>query len=65
MVGKAMNARPIPLVATSLTWVPAACAIKPRAENTPMPARSSKPEFAKPTTAPEPVRSVLGFRYEE
>ena len=38
--------------------VPALAAMKPRAANTPMPASSSKPELAKPTTSPEPVMSL-------
>lgn len=65
IVGKAMNARPMPDDATPETSVFCACAMKPRAANTPIPARISKPEFAKPTTRPEPVRSVLRFRYDE
>lgn len=65
IVGKATNARPIPEVATPATSVPCACAMNPRAAKTPMPARISKPEFAKATTSPEPVRSVLRLRYEE
>ena len=36
-----------------------AWAMKPSAAKTPMPASSSKPEFEKATTEPEPVRSVL------
>lgn len=60
-----MNARPMPEETTSETSTPCACAMKPSAENTPMPQRISKPEFAKPTTRPEPVRSVLFLRYEE
>ena len=60
-----MNARPTPSVTTSSMATPWARAMKPSAENTPMPARISKPEFAKPTTRPEPVRSVFFFRYEE
>ena len=62
MVGKAMKASPTPSVTTSSIATPCACAMKPSAENTPMPHRISKPEFAKPTTRPEPVRSVFFFR---
>ena len=62
MVGKAMKAKPIPSSTTLSTAIPCACAMKPSAANTPIPASSSNPELAKPTTAPEPVRSVLGFR---
>ena len=62
MVGKAMNARPMPPLATSDTGVPEAAAMKPSAAKTPMPARISKPELANATTMPEPVRSVLRFR---
>ena len=62
IVGKAMKARPMPLVATSPTATPDALAMKPRAAKTPMPARISKLEFAKPTTSAELVRSVLGLR---
>ena len=58
IAGKAMNARPIPSVATSETAVSFAWAMKPSAAKTPMPASSSKPELAKPTTAPEPDMSV-------
>ena len=65
IVGKAMNARPTPATTTSSIATPWACAMKPSAENTPMPHRISKLEFAKPTTRPEPVRSVFFFRYEE
>ena len=39
--------------------------MKPSAAKTPMPARISKPELANATTMPEPVRSVLRFRYDE
>ncbi len=46
IVGKATNARPMPEVATPATSVPCACAMNPRAANTPIPARISKPEFA-------------------
>ena len=58
IVGKAMNASPSPSVATSLTATPLACAMKPRAAKTPMPASTSKLELAKPTTRPDPVMSV-------
>ncbi len=63
-VGKATNARPMPLVATSETAAPDAEAMKPRAAKTPMPARISKPEFEKATTRPEPVRFVFRLRYD-
>src|SRR5690625_7913979 len=53
--GKATKASPIPEVTTSSMLTPAACAMKPSAENTPMPARISKPEVEKHTTKPEPV----------
>lgn len=58
IAGKATNARPMPLSATSMTGSPLAWAKKPSAAKTPMPASSSNPELAKPTTAPEPVMSV-------
>ena len=61
-VGNATKARPIPLATTSSTRTPEACAMKPSAENTPMPARISKPELDRPTTRPEPVRFVRFFR---
>ena len=64
MAGKAMKARPMPDSTTSSRATPWAWAMNPRAENTPIPARISKPELAKPTTRPEPVRSVFFFRYE-
>ena len=62
MVGKVMNASPMPAPATSSTAVPALWAMKPRAAKTPMPARISNPELAKATTMPEPVKSVLRLR---
>ena len=62
IVGKATNARPRPELTTSVTATPEACAMKPSAENTPMPARTSKPELENPTTRPEPVRLVRRFR---
>ena len=62
MAGNAMNARPMPDSTTSAICTPLACAMKPRAEKTPMPARISKPELEKPTTRPEPVRLVRFFR---
>lgn len=58
MVGKAMKARPIPLETTWDTGTPEALAMNPRAAKTPIPARSSKLELAKPTMSPEPVMSV-------
>ena len=64
IVGNAMKARPTPLLTTSSTPVPAVWAMNPSAANTPTPASISKPEFAKPTTRPEPVRFVFRFRYE-
>ena len=60
--GKAMKARPIPEPATSLTGLPEAVAINPRAAKTPRPARISNEEFANPTTRPDPVRSDFGLR---
>ena len=42
-----------------------AAAMNPSVANTPMPARISNDEFAKATTRPEPVRSVLRLRYDE
>ena len=62
MAGKAINAKPMPDVATSLTSLPPACAIKPNAANTPIPASNSKLLLAKPTTKPEPVKSVSRFK---
>lgn len=65
IVGNATNANVRPEETTSPTPTPCACAMNPRAAKTPMPASISKLEFANPTTRPEPVRSVLRFRYEE
>ena len=64
IVGNAMKARPTPLLTTSSTPTLAACAMKPSAANTPTPASISNPEFAKPTTRPEPVRFVFRLRYD-
>ena len=65
IVGKATNARPIPLETTLSTGTPSCVAMYPNAAKTPMPARSSNPEFAKPVTKPVPVRLVRGFKYDE
>jgi len=54
MVGKAMNANPIPEVATSSTATPEVEAMKPRVAKTPIPAKTSKPELDSPTTVPRP-----------
>src|SRR5690554_74455 len=62
--GKAIKARPIPPDTTSSTVEPELNAIKPKAANTPIPARISKDELASATTAPEPVILVLRFKYE-
>ena len=64
IAGNAMNARPRPSVATSSTGTPAAVAMKPSAAKTPMPASSSKPELANPTTSPEPVMSLRRPTYD-
>ena len=58
IAGKAMKASPRPSVATSSTGCRSAVAMNPRAAKTPMPASSSKPELANPTTSPEPVMSL-------
>ena len=62
IVGNATKASVMPCPATSETPWPVCPAMKPRAAKTPIPASSSKPELAKPTTSPEPVRSVRRFR---
>ena len=62
IAGNAINAKPIPLVATSDTSFPPACAIKPNAAKTPIPANNSKLLLAKPTTKPAPVKSVSFFK---
>ena len=49
---------------TSPTPTPCWCAMKPMAENTPMPARISKDELANPATRAVPVRLDLRLRYE-
>ncbi len=65
IAGKAMNASPTPPpLATSPTGSPLSWAMNPRAANTPMPASSSKPEFEKPTTSPEPILSLWRSTYE-
>ena len=62
MVGKAINARPMPLEAASFTVVPLWAAMNPSAENTPMPANTSNEELANAVTMPVPVRLVRGLR---
>ena len=62
IVGKAKNAKPIPPFATSLTSCPLATAMNPNAENTPIPAKTSKLLLAKPTTKPAPVKSDSFFK---
>ena len=62
MVGKAINARPMPLEAASFTVVPLWAAMNPNAENTPMPANTSNEELANAVTMPVPVRLVRGLR---
>lgn len=57
-----MNAKPIPLETTSETGTPDACAMNPKTEKMPIPAKSSNDELAKPTTKPDPVRLALRFR---
>ena len=47
---------------TSETLTPPWCAMKPTALKTPMPARISKDEFAKPATSAVPVRFDLRWR---
>ena len=47
---------------TLATATPCWWAMKPTAPNTPMPARISKEEFAKPATSAVPVRFDLGLR---
>ena len=64
IVGNAKKAKPIPPFATSLTSTPCAVAMKPNAANTPIPASTSKLEFAKPTTKPLPVKSESFFKYD-
>src|SRR5690606_12025339 len=59
IVGNTTNANRMQLATTSVTATSLACARKPRAANTPLPASSSKPEFERPTTSPEPVMSFL------
>src|SRR5680860_307486 len=44
---------------------PDACAMKPSAAKTPIPASSSKPEFDRPTTSADPDMSVFRSTYEE
>ena len=56
IVGKAINARPMPLVATSATATCWVTATKPKVANTPMLARTSKALLDRPTTAPRPER---------
>src|SRR5664279_4336291 len=65
IAGKATNANPSPSAATSSTATPDACAMKPSAAKTPIPASSSKPEFDRPTTSADPDMSVFRSTYEE
>ena len=62
IVGNATKASPMPPLTTSSIATLWACAMKPSTAKTPMPASSSKPELAKATTEPDPVRSVLRLR---
>jgi hypothetical protein len=56
--GKTTKASPTPSVATSSIASPAVVARNPRAAKTPMPASSSKEEFAKPAMNALPLRSA-------
>lgn len=57
MVGKVTKERSTPVMPSSSAMVtPWAWAMKPRVENTPIPASSSKDELENATTSPVPVR---------